>query len=64
MPNIIDVVLPTFVVILIGYLIGKFSKSNIEPVVDITLYVGVPALLRRGPGTGIRFSGHLGNRPA
>jgi predicted permease len=45
MPNLIDIVLPTFVVIFIGYLIGKLTKIKIAPVVDITLYVGVPALV-------------------
>jgi predicted permease len=45
MPNIIDVVLPTFFAIFLGYLVGKFTKINMAPVVDITLYVGVPALV-------------------
>jgi len=45
MPNIIDVVLPTFFAIFIGYLIGRLIKINITPIVDITLYVGVPALV-------------------
>jgi predicted permease len=42
--SIIDIVLPAFIVIFIGYLIGKLTKINITPVVDISLYVGVPAL--------------------
>lgn len=42
--SIIDVVLPTFIVILIGYLVGKFTKFNMLTVTDITLYIGVPAL--------------------
>jgi predicted permease len=45
MPNIIDVVLPTFFAIFLGYMVGKFTKINMAPVVDITLYVGVPALV-------------------
>ena len=45
MPNIIDVVLPVFIVIFIGYLIGKLTKLSIAPVVDINLYVGLPALV-------------------
>jgi predicted permease len=44
-PSIIDIVLPTFFTILLGYLVGKFSKLNLMPVVDITLYIGVPALV-------------------
>jgi predicted permease len=45
MPNIIDIVLPTFFAILVGYLVGKFSRINMAPVVDLTLYIGVPALV-------------------
>jgi predicted permease len=45
MSNIIEIVLPTFMVIAIGYLIGKFAKINIAPVADINLYVAVPALV-------------------
>jgi len=45
MLNIIDIILPTFFAILIGYLVGKLTKINIAPVTDITLYIGVPALV-------------------
>jgi malate permease and related proteins len=45
MPDIIEIVLPTFFVIFIGYMVGKFSKLNIAPVVDITLYIAIPALV-------------------
>ncbi|MCK4863059.1 MAG: AEC family transporter [Dehalococcoidales bacterium] len=45
MPNIIDIVLPTFFAIFLGYLVGKFTRINMAPVVDITLYIGVPALV-------------------
>jgi len=44
-PSIIDIVLPTFFAILLGYLVGKFTRINVAPVVDITLYIGVPALV-------------------
>jgi predicted permease len=44
-PNIIDIVLPAFFAILLGYLVGKFTRINVAPVVDITLYIGVPALV-------------------
>lgn len=45
MPDIIEIVLPTFFTIFLGYLVGKFTRINVAPVVDITLYVGVPALV-------------------
>ena len=45
MPALIDVVLPAFFAIFIGYLVGKFMKINMAPVVDLTLYIGVPALV-------------------
>ncbi len=44
-PNIIDIVLPAFFAIFLGYLVGKFTRLNLMPVVDITLYIGVPALV-------------------
>jgi predicted permease len=45
MPDILNVVLPTFVVILIGYAFGKIRKTaNISPLVDIAFYIGAPAL--------------------
>jgi len=45
MPDIIDVVLPTFIVIVIGYVIGKFTRLPVGPLVDISLFVGIPALV-------------------
>lgn len=45
MPNIIDIVLPTFIVIFIGYLIGRLTKIDMAAVVDIALYIGAPALV-------------------
>jgi len=45
MPDIIDVVLPTFIVIFIGYIIGKFTRLPVGPLVDISLFVGIPALV-------------------
>jgi predicted permease len=43
--EVIAIVLPTFIVIFIGYLTGKLSKINIAPIVDIALYIGLPALV-------------------
>ncbi len=45
MPDIIEIVLPTFFAIFLGYLVGRFTRINVTPVVDITLYIGVPALI-------------------
>lgn len=45
MPGIIDVVIPAFFAIFIGFIIGKLLKINMSPLVDITLYVGIPALV-------------------
>jgi predicted permease len=45
MPNIIDIVLPAFFAIFVGYLVGKFTRISMASVVDITLYIGVPALV-------------------
>jgi len=45
MPGIIDIVTPAFSAIFVGFLIGKLLKLNIAPIVDLTLYVGVPALV-------------------
>jgi len=44
MPHILNIVLPTFLVIFIGYVIGRLNRVNISPVADIALYVGAPAL--------------------
>lgn len=45
MTNIIEIVLPTFIVIAIGYALGKLTRLNLTAVVDIALYIGVPALI-------------------
>ncbi|MFH0768890.1 MAG: AEC family transporter [Chloroflexota bacterium] len=44
MIDILNIVLPTFIVILIGYIFGKIGKLNMSAVVDIVIYVGLPAL--------------------
>lgn len=44
MSELINIITPTFFVILIGYLIGKLTKLNLSPLVDITLFIAVPAL--------------------
>jgi predicted permease len=45
MPGIIEVILPTFFAIFVGYMVGKLSRIDMTSVVDITLYIGVPALV-------------------
>jgi malate permease and related proteins len=42
--DILNVVLPTFITILIGYLIGKVVRIDLTGVIDIVFYVGLPAL--------------------
>jgi malate permease and related proteins len=42
--DILKIVLPTFTVILIGFLLGRFKKIDIRPVTEIVFYVGLPAL--------------------
>jgi predicted permease len=45
MPQVLEIALPTFIVIFIGYLLGKFTRLDISPIVDISLYVALPALV-------------------
>jgi malate permease and related proteins len=42
--DIINVVLPTFITILIGFTLGKLIKLDILGVIDVVFYVGLPAL--------------------
>jgi|PlaIllAssembly_1097288.scaffolds.fasta_scaffold366311_1 hypothetical protein len=44
MVEILNVVLPTFIVILIGFLFGKLSKIDLSSIVDLLFWVGLPAL--------------------
>jgi len=44
MLDIVEIVLPTFIVIIIGYLIGKLTKINMVPVADVAIYIGAPAM--------------------
>ena len=45
MIDILNVILPTFIVILIGYLLGKIGKINVTVIVDLIFYIGLPALV-------------------
>lgn len=44
MAAILNVVLPTFIVIVIGYLMGKIRRLDMRPIVEIVFYVGLPSL--------------------
>jgi len=44
MLDILNVVLPTFIVIGIGFLFGKLTKIDVSGIVEIVFYVGLPAL--------------------
>jgi malate permease and related proteins len=42
--DILNVILPTFITILIGYIVGKIVRIDIAGVIDIVFYIGLPAL--------------------
>ena len=44
MLDILNIVLPAFIVIFIGYLFGKITKKDVSPLVDIAFSIGGPAL--------------------
>jgi hypothetical protein len=44
MLNLINIVIPTFAVILIGYIFGKIKKIDMSAVVDLAIYIAMPAL--------------------
>jgi predicted permease len=43
--DILNIVLPTFIIIAIGYVFGKITKTDFAPVANIALYVGAPAIV-------------------
>jgi predicted permease len=43
--EILNVVLPTFITILIGYVVGKFIRIDIDGVIELIFYIGLPALV-------------------
>lgn len=45
MTLILQTVIPVFLIILIGYIIGKFKKINIQPMVDLIVYIAGPCLI-------------------
>ena len=42
--DIFNVILPTFIAILIGFIFGKIVRIDIDGVIDLVFYVGLPAL--------------------
>ena len=42
--NILNVILPTFITILIGFIVGKIIKIDLDGVIDLIFYVGLPVL--------------------
>ncbi len=42
---ILQTVIPVFLIILIGYIIGKFKRINIQPMVDLIVYLAGPCLI-------------------
>ncbi len=45
MASIFETVTPVFLIILLGYLLGRLKKINVGPLVDLLVYVTVPALI-------------------
>lgn len=44
MLNILNIVLPTFIVILVGFLLGKVKQLDMSVVVEVLYWIGIPAL--------------------
>ncbi len=42
--EILNIVLPTFIVIFIGFVFGRIRKVDITVIVDVVFYVGLPAI--------------------
>jgi predicted permease len=45
MMDLANIILPTFIVILIGFFFGQTRRVDMTAVVDIALYIGLPALV-------------------
>ena len=45
MLHILQIILPTFIVIFVGFFIGKIYRQSFESVINIALYIGIPALV-------------------
>ena len=45
MLNLANIILPVFIVILIGFFFGRARQIDMSAVVDIAIYIGLPALV-------------------
>ncbi len=45
MNAIFGTAMPVFLIVLVGYLIGKYKKVNVEPFVNLIVYISGPALI-------------------
>jgi predicted permease len=52
MHQIVNIIGPTFFVILVGYLFGRLTKANMATLIDVSVYVAVPALAFHSMTTG------------
>ena len=43
--QILETVIPVFLIILISYLIDKKRKINLDPLIDVAIYITTPALV-------------------
>ena len=43
--QVLSIVFPVFSIIAIGYLFARFKKIDLEPIIDILLYLTIPALV-------------------
>ncbi len=44
MLNVLNILLPIFLVILVGFTLGKLKRLDMTTVVDVRYYIGLPAL--------------------
>lgn len=42
---ILNTVIPVFLIILAGYIIGKYKKVKIQPMIDLIVYIAGPCLI-------------------
>jgi len=45
MTDLLNIILPVFIVIFIGYLLGKITKMDVSAIVNVVFYIGLPALV-------------------
>ncbi|UCD08202.1 MAG: AEC family transporter [Dehalococcoidales bacterium] len=45
MTDLLNVVLPTFIIIFIGFIFGKIKKWDLSVISEIVIYIGLPALV-------------------